>query len=254
MRRVLWCGGSHLGNTRNSAIRRIHAELLRDFSAEFYITAAPANRNWSARGGRYRVEQSTVSGNRMMPLERRDLSCYAAIIFVGQWIQPWFAFRDALPLSEALLRLSLEGLPLHPWITRRGQRMRWFNEPLALFPRLTQAPVILIRDPEARLEHYRRVPAAIKRRFGTHLEAFCQEYGLVLCPQAQDALDRDLVTQSRYLRRRTGEDCVHMSDAYWQRLFVNQLEPLLRQQLQLGEGSVGATSQATARVKTSGKP
>lgn len=253
MKRILWCGGSHLGNTKNSAIRRLHEGLLRDYSAEFYITAAPANRNWSARGGRYGVEGSTVFGNRTMPKERRDLSLYAAIIFVGQWIQPWFAFRDALPLSDALLRLSLEGLPLHPWITRQGHRLRWFNEPLALFPQLTEAPVILIRDPEARMEHYRLVPAAAKRRFQAHLETFCQEAGILLCPQASEALDRHLVTLPRYLRNRTGEDCVHMSDEYWQRLFVNQLEPLLRVQLQQWKGSMGATNLATARVNSSGQ-
>jgi hypothetical protein len=234
MSRILWCGGSHLGNAKHSAILDIHTTgLLKNWEPDFYITAAPANRNWSVAGGRYRVERSTVSGNRSMPNQRRDLGDYAAIIFVGQWIQPWFAFRDGLPLSEPLLRRSLQDLPLHPAITGRGKMLRWYNEPLALFPTLTTARVILIRDPEALIKTYRPVPIWVKQRYGQHLEDFCRRSGLLLCPQFTEVLDRDLLTQSRYLRNRNGDDPVHMSDSYWRLLFDRHLSPLLRQVLPL---------------------
>ncbi|EDY39767.1 hypothetical protein CPCC7001_2648 [Cyanobium sp. PCC 7001] len=233
MSRILWCGGSHLANAKCSAIEELHAGLLKAYVPDYYITAAPANRNWSAAGGRYRVEGTTVTGNRTMSMARRNLQEYAAIIFVGQWIQPWFAFRDGLPLSEAVLRLSLESLPLHPMITRRGRELRWYNEPLALFPTLTSAKVILIRDPEACMDSYRLVPKPVKQRFGEHLEAFCRSSGLLLCPQFTDVLDRDHVTQRRYLRSSDGQDPVHMSDTYWRLLFDRLLAPLLKRHLAL---------------------
>jgi hypothetical protein len=205
MSRILCCGGSHLGNAKCSAIEELHAGLLEAYVPGYYITAAPANRNWSAAGGRYQVEGSTVTGNRTMPKSRRNLQQYAAIIFLGQWIQPWFAFRDGLPLSEALLTECLKDPPLHPLITRSGQVVRWYNEPLAVFPTLTRAKVILIRDPEACMDSDSLVPRSVKQRFAEHLEAFCQSSGLLLCPQFTDALDCDHVTQRHDLRSSNGQ-------------------------------------------------
>lgn len=233
MRRVLWCGGSHLGTAKNSAISAIHSGLLREFTADFYITAAPANRTWSWQGGRYQVDGTTVYGNRAMRMERRHLDRYEVIIFVGQWIQPWCIFRDAMPLSDAVLQRCLHQQPLHPSIIRGGKSLNWYNEPLELFPVLAPGKVLLIRDPEACIDSYQAVPVNLKQAYASHLELFCRRKKIMLCPQFTQALDRRLTTDRRYLRDPRGRDPVHMSDHYWQLLFDRLLSPMLRDKLQI---------------------
>ena len=51
MKRLLWCGGSHLAHARGHILQR-----WPNAENDFYVTAGPDNNRWSAGGGRYPVQ------------------------------------------------------------------------------------------------------------------------------------------------------------------------------------------------------
>ena len=59
MKEFLWCGGSHLANSKN-AIQRI----FKDSDNTFFRTAGPVNREWFEYGGTYNVDGDVVSDPR----------------------------------------------------------------------------------------------------------------------------------------------------------------------------------------------
>ena len=102
MKKLLWCGGSHLGNARG-----VIESLFAQFDNEFYITAGPKNRDWSVDGGRYFVNGSIVGDNAQKPGRRLDLGVFDRVIFVGQYIQPQRYVYPSQLLSSALLNSIL---------------------------------------------------------------------------------------------------------------------------------------------------
>jgi hypothetical protein len=224
-KRILWCGGSHLGNAK-STITALHSNSLKGIGLDFYITAAPVNRKWSANGGRYYVEGTSVGKNGHSPLISHDLSCYSAIVFIGQWIHPFKIFTGSMPLSSSLLHTLLNDVPLYGFSRWKGPTIQqWYNEPLELFPRIAGCPIYLIPDPPICADEYRQVPLSVKKAFASKLESFCLANGITLCNLPASVLDPDQITPKRFLRGTS--DSAHMSDVYWQTVLDESLLPMV---------------------------
>jgi hypothetical protein len=131
--KVLWCGGSHLGNAKP-----IIASRLSHIESEYYITAGPTNRDWAASGGRYSVKDHAVVGNAAEPSRLVNLARYDKIIFVGQYIQPQRYFNKNQIISESIAARILE----QEVILDRPNG--FFNEPISLFAENAPCKCILI--------------------------------------------------------------------------------------------------------------
>jgi hypothetical protein len=231
--RILWCGGSHLGHAKKSILRE-HTLALADFTPEFAVTAGPKVREWSARGGRYEVRGTSVrrpsDPYRSNPGEFVDLSSYvdlspyAAIVLIGQYIQPWriqtSGFDWDQPMSPALLGEAIEDKIVNlPFVTRASKGIL-YNEPLVLFPRLTTS-VVLFPDP-ARFEG-----GVASQNFDDALTSVCERNRVVLCRQHPSTLTPCRHTTPKY--RRDGRDDFHVSRAFWQFNLSEVIVPLVRQ-------------------------
>src|SRR5688572_6746749 len=137
MKRILWCGGSHLAHARPH-IEASHATTLKGYEPDFYVTAGPRNRDWSGTGGRYTVDGAVVSGNAHEPERKVDMSANSALVFIGQFFQPFKAFIGDMDHSSAVVGRVLQHLPMQGYFhdPARNIEHRWYNEPLSLFPPL----------------------------------------------------------------------------------------------------------------------
>ena len=222
MKRLLWCGGSHLAHARGHILQR-----WPDAENDFYVTAGPDNNRWSAGGGRYPVQGTWVGPNAYQPDRSIDLSHYDAIVFIGQWIQPHKVFRAGQPLSADLLHCIVAdgSILLHP---PDGA----FNEPLTLFPALAPGRCWLLCDPYPHAEshweaqhchgHYRDIPTAYIEAYIEGLKRFCAERTIQLLLQP-DSSHHNRITLSQYSRG----DRIHMNDAFW-RLNLDQLTAMYK--------------------------
>jgi len=210
VRRILWCGGSHLAHARPVLERQLEAE-------DFFVTAGPELNRWSAEGGRYRVEGSRVGGTPYTPTDLIDLSDFDRIVFIGQWVQPhkWFNSRQLLSRDvlevmfqdDAVLRHAPDGA---------------FNEPLLLFPKLAPNRCVLACDPFPHtLSHwpahhcrgnYRDIPPQYLERFYAQVQTVCSERGVTMLLQPRNTCT-NWVTDAEHSRG----DQIHMTETFWER-------------------------------------
>lgn len=207
MKKLLWCGGSHLGGAMNTI-----KTLFSDHYNEYYITAAPVNRDWSVVGGRYFVDGSVVGNNAQEPDRRINLDDFDHIIFVGQYIQPQRYVQSSQLLSSSLLDAILE---------RDDLFMRLpggiFNEPISLFPRIAKDKCVLLCDPWTRSNN---LPIRFMERFAERLSDYCAENKMLLLFQPESTLEGKFSTHYRFSR--SENDDMHFNDEFW-RLYVQDL-------------------------------
>ena len=210
MRKILWCGGSHLGNAK-IVINAIYS----DSHNEYYVTAAPLNRDWSAVGGRYFVDGSVVGNNAQEPDRRIDLADYDRIIFVGQYIQPQRYARPSQMLSSSLVNAILER---DDCFTRLPGSI--FNEPISLFPSIAKGKCVLLCDPWQRSNN---LPIRFMERFANNLNNFCEKNNIQLLFQPESTLERKFSTHNRFSRSENAEnDRMHFNEEFW-RLYMQDL-------------------------------
>ena len=226
MKRILWCGGSHLANARPQ-IEAAHKGVLSIYKPDYYVTAGPRNRDWSGGGGRYTVHGSVVSRNAHEPDREIDLSGYDALVFIGQFIQPFKAFIDGMQHSSAVVDNILKDLPMQGYFhdPSRNLTHRWYNEPLELFPPFVKGSTFIVPDPAPAGQRYASVPAEIKRKYHDRIEEFCAETGCVHIPTPQELCTADGTTKEEFV---LPGDPLHMKDSYWQVLFETKLLPAMR--------------------------
>ena len=120
MKKILWCGGSHLIHSKN-AIKHIFKES----DNNFFPTAGPTNRHWFDKGGRYHVNGDVVSD----PRDERysfHINQYSSVIFMGQFINIRF-FRAG---SKLVSRALYDSLYPYKYAYLKGGLI---NHPLELF-------------------------------------------------------------------------------------------------------------------------
>ena len=137
MKKILWCGVSHLGTARKSI-----SSISREHENNFYITAAPKVRDWSVCSGRYVSRGSLVCGSPVEKGRDIDLGKYDHIIFAGQFVHISRYFCDFSPVSDFLVDSIIFSdnfllkLPAGDSQSPSFQKGSMYNEPLVLFPRL----------------------------------------------------------------------------------------------------------------------
>ena len=211
MKKILWCGGSHLGTAKES-IRSIFAK----YDNEFYITAAPKNRDWSKIGGKYFVDGSIVGDNAHEPGRRVDLGAFDRIIFVGQYIQPQRYVRPSQLLSSALLKAVLHRDDL--FIRLPGGI---FNEPLSLFPRIAKKNCVLLCDPWIVSNRSNLLPVEFMQGFKKKLTNYCLKNSILLLFQPNSTVKWGFYTRRGF--RRSSNDKWHFNDDFW-RLYIQSLK------------------------------
>ena len=207
MKKILWCGGSHLGHAK-----KVIESNFAENTNSFYITAGPKNKRWSIQGGRYFVEGSVVGDNGAEPDKRLDLSDFDQIIFIGQWIQPLKYLPRFQPISTALKHAILRRDDL--FINLPGGN---FNEPIVLFPKIAKGKCILLCDPWNRNN---ALPIAFIEDFKQELICFCQKEDIRLMFQPQSTLDKNLSTLEIFSRSQS--DKSHFNTDFW-RLYLQSL-------------------------------
>ena len=202
MKKILWCGGSHLGNAANL----INSTFSNNYN-EYYITAAPRNRDWSKAGGRYFVDGSIVGNNAHEPHRRLNLNNFDRIIFVGQYIQPqrYVNVEFKQLLSSSLLDAILERDDL--FLRLPGGI---FNEPISLFPRIAKDKCVLLCDPWLRRND---LPIKFMERFTEKLSNYCAEKNMLLFFQPDSTLEKRFSTHYRFSRSENNRS--HFNDEFW---------------------------------------
>ncbi|KZK97253.1 hypothetical protein PsAD5_02342 [Pseudovibrio sp. Ad5] len=203
MTKILWCGGSHLGNARTPIL-----QTFEEFENDFYITAGPGNLAWARKGGRYEQNGTTVGGNGRSPTDYFDLAQYDHIVFVGHWIQPRRFFIGSQPLSSAVLDCMF---PVNDFLIHIPGNI--YNQPLELFPQIAIDKCILMCDPAPNFSSYVRAPLFAKKYFFEKAEEFCTLRGIKCLTQPETTLNTRLVTKSKFNKREN--DYVHMNFEFW---------------------------------------
>lgn len=223
MKKVLWCGGSHLGHAKET-IERFYDKLDNTF-----VVTAGNYHQWQINGGRYKVEGSTVSGFHLQKSLKLDFSSFSCVIFIGQYIQPTRYFHGSMPLSRGMLGDMLDPnyfllhMPSGFAISGNDKGVHFkpyfYNEPLYLFPMLAPNRCFLIPDPMPMNPGYRNVPIFAKQEFQSSLVSFCERNRIRLCSQPESTLSDSLSTKLQYQRRAT--DYIHVSDDYWRKALTD---------------------------------
>ena len=225
MKRILWCGGSHLAHARPH-IEASHATALKAYEPDFYVTAGPRNRDWSGTGGRYRVDGAMVSGTANEPARKVDMSANLALVFIGQFFQPFKAVLGDMDHASTVVERVLQDLPMQGYFhdPARNIEQRWYNEPLSLFPPLVPGPTLILPDPAPIGMRYAQVPTKLKQRFSDQIRTFCTERGLILIDIPQRLCTSEGTTKAEYA---LPGDVLHMNDSYWKAVFDDAVLPTL---------------------------
>ena len=214
MKKILWCGGSHLGTARKSI-----GSIFCQHDNDFYITAAPKARDWSVRGGRYVNRGSLVSGSPVEKGRDIDLSNYDHIVFVGQFVQISRYFCDFSPVSDFLMDSVIFSdnfllkLPAGDSQSPSFQKGAIYNEPLELFPKLmsNDSSCWLIPDPLPNgTASGAMVPIKVKKKFIEGVRRVCDANKLNLFLQPDKTFDHEWRTLIQY-----NADKVHMGELFW---------------------------------------
>lgn len=214
MKKILWCGGSHLGSAKN-AIKPIFEK----YKCEFYITAGPKILNWSAQGGRWSVDGSIVS-NDCQPEQKFNLSRFDHIVFVGHFIQPHRYMKSHHLPSSALVNAILDRddlfirIPISPH--RQG-----FNEPILLFPQIAPNKCILLPDPWLTKENF-SPSREFMQKYKEKLVEFCKKNNLLLLFQPDSTLENCFNTKKKFSKG----DRNHFNTVFWHRHLQNLKESI----------------------------
>ena len=217
MKKVLFCGGSHMGNARSTIESQFNS-----IDSDYYITAAPKNREWSKFGGRYFRDGSIVGKNGHSPGKLVNLSEYSQIIFVGQWIQPFQYVQGVNIASQALLNNVFHencfvDLPSGAW-----------NEPLSLFPDIALGKCTLIVDPLPYSDAMTKVPDLYIKMMYTRLANFCEKRTMrVIMPPSELLQDGKFLTKKKYSLNEPNDPYAHCNNDYWKIFFSSVSKDLI---------------------------
>lgn len=260
MKKVLWCGGSHMGNLRSAMFSSNKVKsLLENHNNSFFPTAAGDLWAWYNRGGKLKVcadgvafrnspELFSASGEPLYG-EMFDLNRYDAIVFVGQWIRPlqflgvtdWFKSNKGL--SAELMSTISRNVIDNPFIPGSGLN-QIPNEPLTLFPNLAKDPfrIILVPDPlpgvppenelllrpknyRDQYKIYQSNLSFVDVYFRT-LESICCERGISYCFQPESTYDNaSLTTKRKFLQFE--DEFIHVNEEFYLELLSNKLCPMI---------------------------
>ena len=215
MKKLLWCGGSHLASARS-----VIDEYFQDCNNTYYVTAGWRNRRWAVAGGRYSVSHGRVGGNGWRKNVYYDLNDFDKIIYVGHYvqIQRYYKFdpHKIPPLSRALVN-SIHGSEdfLVKLPTKTGIAL--LNEPITMFPKYNSGNHIIMVDPMACYAFIKWMPNWIKQDFLSKANLKLRELGLIPISQSADTFDSEyMLTRSDYLKRSEKGDMLHMNEKYWE--------------------------------------
>ena len=199
MRKILWCGGSHLGSSKD-----VIPSIFEHDENTFHVTAGGKNRLWSMNGGTYRVEGTVVGGNAHEPERREDLSRYDHIVFVGQYIQPNRYFQGDCLLSNAVISKILSQ---DDFLIKFPDGI--YNQPLELFPDL-HPRVTLLADPWHSKQHIDRKCLSA---FVDAVSQFCIKRNIRLMFQPASTLSERYQTDKKF--KKSDIDRIHCNAAFW---------------------------------------
>ena len=207
MKNILFCGGSHLAHAK-----KVIEKKFRNYDIEFYVTAGPKNRDWSIKGGRYKVNGNEVGGNFVKPDLFKDLSKYEYIVFVGQWIQinRYLIFLKKQMLSKSILS---EIFNKNCFINIPGNI---YNEPLEIFPKLAPNKIILIPDPLVKITRLEYITSNYIDYFYRQLHLFCESKSIKIVMPDKSLLDDIGCVKAEYMRDKKD---IHCTREYWEILF-----------------------------------
>lgn len=225
MKKILWCGGSHLFDAL-PFIRHYHStERPKKIEGEVYVTAGPENAKWSVAGGRYHRDGSCVGLNAYEPNRLVDLATFDLVVFVGQYIQSERVFSSQFdwttPLSSAVLDACLEDAIEYPVHLGR----RFYNEPLVLFPSLSKGKVLLFPDPCSMSPHLASIDANYLLKYQEVLKDFCCNNDIMVISQPEHTIDNKFMTKSSYQKK--DGDYIHLSPEFWRESFEMTLVPAI---------------------------
>ena len=200
MNRILWCGGSHLATAKKS-IEKLFSTCVNDY----YITAAPKNRDWSKRGGRYFVKGCIIGDNAAEPGKRIDLAIYNLVVFVGQYIQPWRYANSYQPMSAELQDVILKQEDL---FVRLPSGI--YNEPIRIIPKIARCPCILLCDPWV---CGNAIPSRFMEQFKISLNQFGKKNNIMVIYQPDRTLNGVFNTQDRFKIKQA--DNKHFDQEFW---------------------------------------
>jgi hypothetical protein len=204
MKKLLWCGGSHLANAK-----LIIEELCLEFNNTFYVTGGEKNRDWAKQGGRYKAKGTIIGGNAYEPTVFYDLEEYSRIIFVGQYIQPQRFLQSDQPLSTSILNIMF---PSDSFLINIPGGI--YNEPLAIFPKLAPKKCLLLCDPMPSSDSpFSEVPRKSKEYFLQRVVDFCRLREMTIAFQPPNTLDGNVTTKAHFKRK--SDDDIHMNDQFW---------------------------------------
>lgn len=139
MKRVLWCGGSHMGVFRRLLNEEQELkDLLKGYESSFFATAGGETYPWIKAGGylklnenghvSYRASRDLVDedGNPLY-CEPIDLNRFDKVVYLGNWFRPlqylalssWFENNNVI--SDSLLQSLSRNLVLNPPINGSGK-------------------------------------------------------------------------------------------------------------------------------------
>lgn len=225
MRKVLWCGGSHLGNAKG-----LIQSKFSHFSNDFAVTAAGFHIKYLS-GLRICLDGGEIKGLEKFNshnLDSYSKNDYDFCVFVGQYIQPTRYFRGCSPLSSAVLENILDpsrfliemrsGHAVNAFKRSENYQSFFRNQPLELFPQLFKERLVLIRDPlPLGLESYANVPLQYKERFNQSVVKFCAKNGIKLVCQPLHTVDQFGLTNQKFQRK--DDDHNHASNEFWDIIF-----------------------------------
>jgi hypothetical protein len=198
MKKLLWCGGSHLANSKN-AIESNFSE----FDNIFFRTAGPVNLEWFRRGGRYKVDRDLVLDPRDEKQSFR-INQYVKIIFVGQYINIRRYHADNILVSRTLYE-TIYPHESAPFILGRNHPLELFFKKFGNKCILLPEPIPISNDEDA------KIPLRTHDFYRRMLWKFCSHYDSTLIGENFSFLGKDGLTLSIY----KGRDSRHCNSRYW---------------------------------------
>lgn len=211
-KRILWCGGSHLGHARNCI-----PDIFSSYSNTYVNTAGPNNRVKLQQGERYSYENSDQGNStvkRFKPVGSEQwyqVDDYDILVFVNQWVQFHRFIATPEPLTDEILDLIFKDNFL---INLPGSI---YNEPLDILPGLWgKSCSYLLSGPLPNGSEYLRASLSIKKRFIQSVDDFCQQREIIHVQQPQELLNqRFFATPTRFNRSDKKDRWRHVNDDFW---------------------------------------
>ncbi|MEO1002645.1 MAG: hypothetical protein AAFX65_05975 [Cyanobacteria bacterium J06638_7] len=199
MRKLLWCGGSHLAHAKEAIDSHFS-----DFKNIFWLTAGPANRDWFNSGGRYLLAGDVVEDPRTKAQVK--VGEFAHIVFIGQYINLQFFRANSQIVSRALYRA------IYPFKTAPFELGGLCNHPLQLFFTNFGEQCVLMPEPMPVSDSGGEItPLKTREYYREMLKDFCLHYNSLLAEEDPALLDENGLTFSIF----QGKDRRHCNSQYW---------------------------------------